>query len=96
MHSTSIGEPIPRGLVAVHSDHVSSPQESNASNKRDAWKELTVIGLNLAFLPALMWGRFVTTNTMAWQSWVFPNSERRAAGAVPSDFQTASIDPLME
>jgi len=79
MTINSIGEPIPRGVIAYPSpDTTSEAQEAVSQGGLKAWKELADIGLSLAFLPALAWASFVTTSTAAWQAWAFPDLQSSA------------------
>lgn len=74
-----IGEPIPRGVIAYPSpDTTSDAQEAVSQGELRAWNELSDIGWNLAFLPALAWASFMTTSTAAWQSWMIPDLENDA------------------
>lgn len=73
MTSDTIGEPIPRGVIAYPVQSASPEmQETAPENHKQAWSQLAEIGFTLAFLPALAWASFVTTGTTVWQSWAFP------------------------
>lgn len=74
-----IGEPIPRGVISYSAPNVASDaQEAVSQGALHAWNELADVGWSLAFLPALAWASFVTTNAAAWQSWAFPDLQSSA------------------
>lgn len=92
MTASSIGEPIPRGVISYPGrEDAADAQETAAQDATYPWSQFTEIGLRLAFLPAVALADFITASTTLWQSWAFPYLKTSDAKPVP---ELRSVDRI--